>query len=28
MVAEMEGLKEKIKQNGHFKNLGGFQFDG
>ncbi len=27
MVAEMEGLKEKIKQNGHFKNLGGFQFD-
>ena len=27
MVAEMEGLKEKIKQNGHFKNLGGFQFE-
>lgn len=27
LVAEMEGLKEKIKQNGHFKNLGGFQFD-
>ena len=27
MVAEMEGLKEKIKQNGHFKNLAGFQFD-
>jgi len=27
MVAEMEGLKEKIKQNGHFKNLSGFQFD-
>lgn len=26
LVAEMEGLKEKIKQNGHFKNLGGFQF--
>jgi hypothetical protein len=24
MVAEMEGLKEKIKQNGHFKNLAGF----
>lgn len=27
LVAEMEGLKEKIKQNGHFKNLGGFQFE-
>lgn len=27
MVAEMEGLKEKIKQNGHFKNISGFQFD-
>ncbi len=27
MVAEMEGLKEKILQNGHFKNLSGFQFD-
>lgn len=27
IVAEMEGLKEKIKQNGHFKNLSGFQFD-
>lgn len=27
MVAEMEQLREKIKQNGHFKNLGGFQFD-
>lgn len=27
MVAEMEGLKVKIKQNGHFKNLGGFQFE-
>jgi Lon protease-like protein len=27
VVAEMEGLKEKIKQNGHFKNLSGFQFD-
>ncbi len=24
MVAEMERLKEKIKLNGHFKNLGGF----
>ena len=24
MVAEMEGLKEKIKQNGHFKNLQDF----
>ena len=27
MVAEMELLKEKIKQNGHFKNLSGFKFD-
>ena len=27
LVAEMEGLKEKIKQNGHFKNLLGFQFE-
>lgn len=27
LVAEMEGLKEKIKQNGHFKNLSGFQLD-
>ena len=27
MVAEMEQLKEKIKLNGHFKNLSGFQFD-
>lgn len=27
LVAEMEGLKEKIKQNGHFKNLTGFQFE-
>jgi uncharacterized protein len=27
MVTEMEGLKDKIKQNGHFQNLGGFQFD-
>lgn len=27
IVTEMEGLKEKIKQNGHFKNLSGFQFD-
>jgi Lon protease-like protein len=27
LVAEMEGLKEKIKQNGHFQNLSGFQFD-
>jgi hypothetical protein len=24
LVAEMEGLKEKIKLNGHFKNLSGF----
>ena len=27
MVAEMEHLKDKVKQNGHFKNLRGFQFD-
>ena len=27
LVAEMEGLKEKVKQNGHFKNLSGFQLD-
>jgi len=27
MVAQMEGLKEKIKQNGHFKNLTSFNFD-
>ena len=27
LVAEMEGLKEKIKQNGHFQNLSGFQFE-
>ncbi len=27
MVAEMEHLKLKVKQNGHFKNLRGFQFD-
>lgn len=27
LVAEMETLKEKIKLNGHFKNLGGFNFD-
>jgi hypothetical protein len=27
LVAEMEGLKDKIKQNGHFKNLSGFQFE-
>lgn len=26
MVAGMEQLKEKIKLNGHFKNLGGFDF--
>jgi hypothetical protein len=24
VTAEMENLKEKIKLNGHFKNLGGF----
>lgn len=27
VVLEMEGLKEKIKLNGHFKNLTGFQFN-
>jgi hypothetical protein len=27
LVAEMEGLKEKIKHNGHFRNLSGFQFE-
>jgi len=27
MVAEMESLKEKVKLNGHFKNLSGFNFD-
>lgn len=27
VVAEIETLKEKIKQNGHFKNLSGFNFD-
>ncbi len=26
MVAQMESLKEKIKLNGHFKNLSGFNF--
>ena len=27
MVAEMEQLKKKVKLNGHFKNLSGFNFD-
>jgi Lon protease-like protein len=27
LIAEMELLKEKIKLNGHFKNLSGFSFD-
>ena len=27
LLAEMEALKEKVKLNGHFKNLSGFQFD-
>ena len=26
VVAEMESLKEKVKLNGHFRNLGGFEF--
>jgi hypothetical protein len=27
LVAEMESLKEKVKLNGHFKNLSSFNFD-
>jgi Lon protease-like protein len=27
LVAEMENLKEKVKQNGHFKNLSAFNFE-
>lgn len=27
LVAELEGLKEKIKLNGHFKNLSSFDFE-
>lgn len=27
MVSEMENLKEKVKLNGHFKNLEGFKFE-
>ena len=27
IVAEMENLKEKVKLNGHFKNLSSFKFD-
>lgn len=27
LIAEMENLKEKIKLNGHFKNLSSFNFD-
>jgi len=27
MIAEMERLKDKIRQNGHFKNLEGFKFE-
>jgi hypothetical protein len=27
IVAEMEALKEKVKLNGHFKNLEGFPFN-
>jgi Lon protease-like protein len=27
MVAEMENLKQKVKQNGHFKNMKGFNFE-
>lgn len=28
VLAEMEGLKERIKLNGHFKDLKGFNFEG
>ncbi len=28
LISEMEQLKEKIKMNGHFKNLGGFDWKG
>lgn len=27
LIAEMENLKEKVKLNGHFKNLSGFNFE-
>jgi hypothetical protein len=27
LVAEMENLKKKVKQNGHFKNLSSFNFE-
>jgi hypothetical protein len=27
LVAEMESLKKKVKQNGHFKNLSSFNLD-
>jgi hypothetical protein len=27
MVAQMESLKEKVKLNGHFKNLSTFNFE-
>lgn len=27
LVAEMENLKEKVKLNGHFKNLSAFNFE-
>lgn len=27
MVAELEGLRKKVKQNGHFRNLTAFNFD-
>ncbi|MGE5518886.1 MAG: LON peptidase substrate-binding domain-containing protein [Candidatus Dadabacteria bacterium] len=27
LIAEMESLKKKVKQNGHFKNLSGFNLD-
>jgi hypothetical protein len=27
VIAEMEALKEKIKLNGHFKNLSSLDFD-
>jgi hypothetical protein len=27
VIAEMETLKERVKLNGHFKNLSSFQFE-
>ena len=27
VLSQMEGLKEKVKLNGHFKNLSSFEFE-